>query len=271
MFEAPALRKAKSSVDKALNFKRRERMFISRLLVWQTSPNIIAYVGVLVRQKVEEMLEWSSLHPELRLHALLFLFSYTFLLRVPSEALPTVVGFEGFPTKSNSMIHKGANESLVLVLRKRKNKPEGSRLIRKCSCVKSPASCAYHLIGQLIDEVPIGSPLFGSISPSGTVVFAQVQLGCPLYFLFGAQKASRLCVGYSVRWEPNGRSSTDRMTCAGVMLRICVCLVCILLSHAAGALAQSSSLCGVAAACRCTTLEDTGGWGVALSRIHAVP
>ena len=32
VFEEPALKKAKCSVDKALNFKRRERMFISRLV-----------------------------------------------------------------------------------------------------------------------------------------------------------------------------------------------------------------------------------------------
>jgi hypothetical protein len=35
VFEEPALKKAKRSVDKALNFKRRERMFISRFGTWR--------------------------------------------------------------------------------------------------------------------------------------------------------------------------------------------------------------------------------------------
>jgi hypothetical protein len=122
---------------------------------------------VMTRQMVEEMLAWSELHTEMRLHALLFLFSYSFLLRTPSEALPAVVGFDGCPTASNSMVFKGDGESLVLVLRRRKNKPEGSRLVRKCSCGKHPATCAYHLIGKLVDGAPAGTAIFGSISPTG--------------------------------------------------------------------------------------------------------
>ena len=148
VFDEPALRKAKCSVDKALNFKRRERMFI-------------------LRQKVEEMLAWSEANAELRLHALLFLFSYSFLLRTPSEALPATVGFDGCTTECNSILFKGDDESLVLVLRRRKNKPEGSRLIRKCSCHKSPASCAYHIIGKLVDDTPVGARIFGSITANG--------------------------------------------------------------------------------------------------------
>jgi hypothetical protein len=35
VFEEPALKKAKRSVDKALNFKRREKMFISRFGTWR--------------------------------------------------------------------------------------------------------------------------------------------------------------------------------------------------------------------------------------------
>ena len=46
------------------------------------------------RHKVEEMLAWCAANPdqkELHSYALLFLFSYSFLLRGPSEALPAVV------------------------------------------------------------------------------------------------------------------------------------------------------------------------------------
>ena len=113
------------------------------------------------------MLVWSESHSEMRLHALLFLFSYCFLLRTPSEALPAVAGFHGYPTQSNSMIFKEDGTSLVLVLRRRKNKPEGSRLVRTCSCQKHPATCTFHLIGKLVEDAPIGTHIFGNISPAG--------------------------------------------------------------------------------------------------------
>lgn len=167
VFEEPALRKAKCSVDKALNFKRRERMFISRLVTHRYIMVSDIIVNYSYRQKVEEMLAWSESHAELRPHALLFLFAYTFLLRTPSEALPAAVGFDGCNIESNSLLFKGDDESLILVLRRRKNKPEGSRLIRKCSCHKSAASCAYHLLGKLVDDTPVGARIFGSMAASG--------------------------------------------------------------------------------------------------------
>ena len=116
---------------------------------------------------VENMLSWSESHPEARIFALLFLFSYSFLLRTPSEALPAVAGFEGYQTQSNAMLFKENSDALVLILRRRKNKPGGSRLVRKCSCQKSPASCVYHVLGKLVDETAHGEPIFGSISGCG--------------------------------------------------------------------------------------------------------
>ena len=70
-------------------------------------------------------------------------------------------------TECNLILFKGDDESLILVLRRRKNKPEGSRLIRKCSCHKSPASCAYHIIGKLVDDTPVGARIFGSMIANG--------------------------------------------------------------------------------------------------------
>ena len=149
VFHEPALRKAKMSIDKALNFKRRERMFIS----WE---------------KVEAMVVWSAEHTESQRYALLFLFAYTFLLRTPSEAVPAVAGAIGVETGSNAEVFL-ENDSLVLVLKRRKNRPEGSRLVRACSCHKTRHACTFHLIGQLVKDTPAGVPIFGNITASGAV------------------------------------------------------------------------------------------------------
>ena len=147
MFQDPALKKAKASVAAAGNFMRRERMFLSR-------------------KKVEDMLLWTDSNEELRSYALLFLLSYSFLLRTPSEALPTISGIDGRELGSNSVFFRNGDQ-LVLVLHRRKNKPAGSRLARKCTCTSAAKSCVFRLIGSLLDATPAGQSLFGSITASG--------------------------------------------------------------------------------------------------------
>jgi hypothetical protein len=173
VFQEPALKKAKASVDKAGNFSSRGRMFIDRCRVRPAQRRGLRGLVNCGREKVEEMLAWSQTHETTRKHALLFLFSYCFLLRTPSEALPAIAGEDGREPGSNSVLFKDG-EQLVLVLRRRKNKPGGSRLARNCTCRKSAASCAYHLIGQLLDETPVGGQLFQGITANGA--FADVRL-----------------------------------------------------------------------------------------------
>ena len=163
VFDSAELKKARASVHKALNFTRRERMFIH----WHS---------------VEKMLTLSQSKPELRPCALLCLFCYAFLLRMPSEALPAVSGGDG-SAPSQSYLAAGANsvvsiegESLVLSLRRRKNKPQGSKLARKCTCSKAPGSCVFHLIGQLVKDTPEGDRLFGDLRVGGEL--ARNGLSC---------------------------------------------------------------------------------------------
>ena len=58
------------------------------------------------------------------------------------------------------------DDSLVLVLRRRKNKPGGSRIARKCSCHHSVHSCVYHLLGSMLDGTRCGSRVFPGITPA---------------------------------------------------------------------------------------------------------
>ena len=74
-----------------------------------------------------------------RVAAALYIISYAFLLRVPSEGLPIVVGagscdVQRLAGQHSSLAINNADE-LVLTLAKRKNRPQGSQLVRACWCV----------------------------------------------------------------------------------------------------------------------------------------
>ena len=71
--------------------------------------------------------------PEKIKYAVLFIMAYSFMNRLPSEALPAVAGKEADMPEAHSVIYK-SGDSLVLKLRTRKNKPAGSILTRYCTC-----------------------------------------------------------------------------------------------------------------------------------------
>ena len=167
----PELAKAKASVEKACNFQRRERLFILRQK-GVSFPICSAVALLAARKTVEDMLQWTSqgeCNKTFRLHALLYALAYTFLLRVPSEALPMVVGKSGQPCSEKSVLYLENDDTLVLELSSRKNKPQGSKLIRKCCCVKHPASCAVHLMKPLLDNAVLGTPIFRGITAADSV------------------------------------------------------------------------------------------------------
>jgi len=122
------------------------------------------------------MLLWSEANEEFRKYALLFLFSYSFLLRTPSEALPAIAGRDGLEQGSNSILLRSGDQ-LILKLHRRKNRPKGSCLVRKCTCQRSTASCAFHLIGGLLDMTSVGARVFEGITANGARSWAR---GCLL-------------------------------------------------------------------------------------------
>ncbi len=144
VLDHPALKRARESVSKANNFAKRDRKWIRR--------PVASAVGVTpcvahcrARDVVEKLLVLSASRRELAQYGALFLLSYAFLLRLPSEALPAVSGKDG----GQSSLFKEGNE-LVLVLARRKNKQQGSRLVRKCWCAEAkvrvvPADCSTTL------------------------------------------------------------------------------------------------------------------------------
>ena len=73
VFLHPALKKAKAAIKKANLFTHREKRFVQL-------------------PQVEDMMAYALGHQECMPLAMLFLMTYTFLLRLPSEALPAKAG-----------------------------------------------------------------------------------------------------------------------------------------------------------------------------------
>ena len=118
----PAVKRAKASIKKSQQFQPRERMWIRRELV-------------------ERLMLWSLAHPAFEKFAKLWLLAYAFLLRLPSEALPA---FAGEGDHQSALFMEGSN--LVLVLKRRKNKPGGSRLVRTCWCSESKVQLSRRIV-----------------------------------------------------------------------------------------------------------------------------
>ena len=102
--------------------------------------------------------------------AALYIFAYHFLLRVPSEGLPAMVGAAGtaeaplLPAVHSCVALSTDGSSLLLRLARRKNREHGSLLIRHCSCSLSVRTCPVHVLGSFVASTPAGACPFMSIS-----------------------------------------------------------------------------------------------------------
>ena len=75
------------------------------------------------------MLDYAEAHEEFKPYAFLYLFTYVFLLRLPSEALPAIAGGPGIEGHS---VLECRGDKITVKLRSRKNRPQGSCLERGC-------------------------------------------------------------------------------------------------------------------------------------------
>ena len=149
VFEHPAVARAKVAVEKSTRFEARPKLWIQRHVV-------------------EAMLTWCRAHSDYLRFGHLFLLSYAFLLRVPSEALPVVAGRGRAIDGAQAVLSRDGSD-LVLVLRTRKNKRLGSRLVRGCWCRECAATCPVHVLGPLVDHTAEGVPVFGHITAASAL------------------------------------------------------------------------------------------------------
>ena len=142
----PALSRAVVAILKRELFVARQKRFINRTMM----ANMVAAV----RNGREE------LH-----YAMLWLLAYTFLLRLPSEALPAC---KGEPTNESLLQQQTLiwreGDCVCLRLLRRKNMRQGSGILkRKCSCKDAATdfnrdTCVVHsLWDRFFDKMPEGS------------------------------------------------------------------------------------------------------------------
>ena len=189
VFRHPAVKRAKDSVSKAGRFAGREKCWIRR-------------------HRIEALLRWTEENPVAKQFAVLFLMCYVFLLRMPSEALPMIVGDGREQEDAQSVVWvDDVKNEIALKLRRRKNKPQGSRLVRTCWCKECPRTCPVHVLGPLIKSSVPGAALFAGISGNDAL--------CKLRFMLAAigVEKSELYRSHDIR-----RGHALDLQCAGVPL-----------------------------------------------------
>ena len=145
---AKMLQRAKRAIEKKRKFIARGQMFL-RLEV------------------VKELLALADGIEPWRPLAMLFLTSYVFLLRVPSEGLPITVNHNG--SSDGKALISVEDEAVVLRLTSRKNRPQGSTLKRGCWCGECEATCPVHVLGAWYKALPHGSRAFVGITAASAL------------------------------------------------------------------------------------------------------
>ena len=110
----PAVAKAKEPIRKRGLFAKRPRLWLRR-------------------NQVMQVVTWCEQHKQYKRYGVLYLLTYAFLLRLPSEAVPMTAGRD---TGKQAVLYL-VGETFVLELLRRKNKPCGSRLVHSCWCRES--------------------------------------------------------------------------------------------------------------------------------------
>ena len=101
--------------------------------------------------------------------AMLWLTAYTWLLRLPSEALPLCVGSPDTQDAGHKQTLVWREGDVVcLRLLRRKNRPQGSGTMRRlCTCVGNKHTCVVHMLwDQFLGLMPIGTVPWHGISAS---------------------------------------------------------------------------------------------------------
>lgn len=128
--------------------------------------------------------------------AMLWLMAYTYLLRVPSEALPAVRGGGEFdpPPGLQTLVyleeHEG-RDTLCVKLASRKNKIGGSLLRRACSCRGCPKTCPVHVLWhRFFALLETGTQPWHGVTPAAALAHLRLSLQS---LQVGAFAASSMC------------------------------------------------------------------------------
>ena len=67
-------------------------------------------------------------------------------------------------------------KEVVLKLLRRKNRQQGSRIVRTCWCKECPRTCPVHVLGPIIQKLRPGEALFGGITAHAAVFELRLML-----------------------------------------------------------------------------------------------
>ena len=100
---------------------------------------------------------------------MLLLFSYAFMLRVPSEAVPATFCGGSFTSACAHAVSLTPSR-LGVRLAKRKNLQQGAPpLFRQCWCEGSPSTCPIHVFGKFAAARGVGQRLFPGVTPASAI------------------------------------------------------------------------------------------------------
>jgi len=156
VFAHPSLKRAKVAIEK-------RRMLAPRVPTWVRLETLQKLVTMVIEK------------PCLRDLVMLFIASYAFLLRVPSEGIPMAAhsASAGDPTPIFSVTESAA----TLWFPFRKNMLWPSQQVRKCWCKNCPLTCPVHILGAYMRGLPGGSQPFAHIVPAQAVTALRELLG----------------------------------------------------------------------------------------------
>jgi hypothetical protein len=183
VFNCAELGRAKRAIEKKQAFMPRPRTFVRLAMMQQLIPLMLAR---------EEVKVW----------VMLYLCTYTFMLRLPSECLPITVG-AGFGDKSTHSIAVKP-DCLELWLPYRKNRLQSSVLKRACWCRSCPISCPVHVLGVFFAQYAAGDKPFVGISPEQARLTLRVLLGEAGVSDAGTYDTKSLRRGHAVDIHKNG-------------------------------------------------------------------
>jgi len=143
VFDEPALKRATRSIRARGSFQPRRKMWITLAVI-------------------ERMMIWVRNNKGRDRFVLLFAITYIFLLRLPSESLPMVIGPVESSNEQSVLVCE--EDQIELHLARRKNKPFGSTLVRSCWCGISKSTCPVHIFGRALRKFPKGTRLFSNIN-----------------------------------------------------------------------------------------------------------
>lgn len=165
-FSHPSVKRAKVAIEKRCLF----------------APKVPTWIGL---GRLQQLLTVVMLKNELREMMLLFIASYAFLLRLPSEGLPMAAlempqGLEGGKRVPVFRVLEDSQVEVWFPFRKHRLWP--TQAARGCWCAKCGMTCPVHILGTYMKSLTPGTQPFAHISSRralSTLRSLLIELGVP--------------------------------------------------------------------------------------------